>query len=143
VSDNLHREILARASVIPEVECLPNMPFDQLLDYYSETDVLVSTSRADPMPIAVTLGLMFAKTCLCASSIGHVKLLKDGENALIFQNESVPELVEKMTWILENPDAVTALGASGRKVYENHFHMTTFARNVGNLIRGLNLRESL
>jgi glycosyltransferase involved in cell wall biosynthesis len=113
------------------------MPFDQLLEFYSETNVMVSASRSDPMPISITHGLMFAKVCLCSSSIGHVGLLKDGVNALIFKNESVQELVEKMTWILQNPNVLPVLGAAGRKVYESHFLMTSFANNVGNLIRGL------
>jgi glycosyltransferase involved in cell wall biosynthesis len=138
-SDIFYKDISARARLIPEVECLPNMPFDQLLQFYSETNVMVSASRSDPMPISITHGLMLSKTCLCSSSIGHTGLLEDGVNALIFKNESVQELVEKMTWILQNPNAVSVLGASGRKVYESHFLMTSFADNVGNLIRGLDL----
>jgi len=136
-SDIFYKDMLARAILIPEVECLPNMPFDQLLEFYSETNVMVSASRSDPMPISITHGLMFAKACLCSSSIGHVGLLKDGVNALIFKNESVQELVEKMTWILQNPNVLPVLGAAGRKVYESHFLMTSFANNVGNFIRGL------
>ncbi|MHB8139509.1 MAG: glycosyltransferase family 4 protein, partial [Smithellaceae bacterium] len=136
-SDIFYKKILARACSIPEVECLPNMPFDQLLEFYSETNVIVSASRSDPMPITITQGLMFAKACLCSSGIGHARLLEDGVNALIFNNESVQELAEKMIWILQNPDALPILGASGRKVYESHFLMTSFADNVGNLIREL------
>ena len=136
-SDIFYKDILARARLIPEVECLPNMPFDQLLEYYSETNVMVSASRSDPMPISITHGLMFAKACLCSSSIGQVGLLEDGVNALIFKNESVQELVEKMIWILLNPNALPVIGTSGRKVYESHFLMTSFGNNVGNLIRGL------
>ena len=140
-SDIYYKDILARARLIPEVECLPNMPFDQLLEFYSETNVMVSASRSDPMPISITHGLMLAKTCLCSSSIGHTALLEDGVNALIFKNESVQDLLEKMTWILQNLDALSVIGASGRKVYENRFRMTSFADNVGNLIRGLDLQR--
>jgi glycosyltransferase involved in cell wall biosynthesis len=136
-SDTFYKDILARARLIPEVECLPNMPFDQLLEFYSETDIVVSASRSDPMPIAITLGLMMAKACLCSSRIGHVGLLDDGVNALIFKNESVQELAEKMTLILRHPDVLPALGARGRKVYESHFLMTSFVNNVENLIRGV------
>jgi glycosyltransferase involved in cell wall biosynthesis len=141
-SDIFYQAILARARLIPEVECLPNMPFDRLLECYSETDVVVSASRSDPMPISITHGLMFAKTCLCSSSIGHVGLLEDGVNALIFSNESVQELVDKMIWVLQNPDSLPVLGAAGRKVFESKFLMTSFAENVGNLLRKLGLQQS-
>ena len=141
-SDIFYRNMLARARSIPEVECLPNMPFDQLMEFYSETDIMVSASRSDPMPISITHGLMLGKACLCSSGIGHVGLLDDGVNALIFKNESVQELLEKMTWILQNPEVLPAIGASGRKVYESHFLMTSFAANIGKLIPGLDLYRS-
>ncbi len=83
-----YKKVLATAALIPEVECIESMTQDRLLEFYAETDVLVSASRDDPMPIVVTDGLMFSTVCLCSSAIGHAKLLEDGKNALIFTNKS-------------------------------------------------------
>ena len=134
-SANFDRQVCDQARLIPEVECLPNMPFSQLLEQYAETDVVVCASRADPLPISITQGLMFSKTCLCSSVTGHAALLTDGENGLIFENESAVALAEKMTWALQNPQAILALGIEGRKIYEEHFLMSSFADNVKNLLQ--------
>lgn len=133
-SAGFHEKICARARLIPEVECIPNMPFQRLLEQYSATDVVVSASRADPMPISITQGLMFAKACLCSSAIGHAHLLEDGNDGLIFANESAAALADKMAWLLQNPDRLPMLGAAGRKVYEKHFLMTAFINNVSALL---------
>jgi glycosyltransferase involved in cell wall biosynthesis len=130
-----YKNVRAKAALIPEVECIESMPPDQLIAFYAETDVLVSASREDPMPIVVTEGLMFSKVCLCSSAIGHAQLLEDGKNGLIFAKESAEELSQKMAWILNNPTEMAALGIAGRKVYEKHFLMSAFVSNVGNLMR--------
>ena len=133
-TENFYKDVLARANQIPEVECLANMPFDHLLYYYAETDIMVSASRADPMPIVITQGLMFSKPCLCSSTIGHAHLLEDGKDGLLFASESTEALAEKMAWLLQNPAELSVLGAAGRKVYEQHFSMTCFIDNVSSLL---------
>jgi glycosyltransferase involved in cell wall biosynthesis len=130
-----YNNICAKAALIPEVERVESMPPDQLLKFYAETDVLVSASREDPMPIVVTEGLMFSKACLCSSVIGHAQLLEDGKNGLIFANESAEELSKKMAWIINNPTEMAVLGMGGRKVYEKYFLMSEFVNNVGNLMQ--------
>ncbi len=130
-----HEKILARASQMAEVECIANVPFQALRELYAETDVVVCASRADPMPISITQGLMFSKACLCSSAIGHADLLADGKDGLIFENESAAALAEKIAWAIQNSTAVTAIGVEGRKIYEKHFLMSAFVDNVKNLLQ--------
>ena len=132
--DAFYDKVRVHAARMPEVELIPNIPFEQLRQLYAQTDVIVCASRADPMPIAVTQGLMFSAVCLCASGIGHAGLLVDGENGLLFKSESADALAEKMRWILEHPQQRSAVGAAGRKVYEEHFLMDSFTGNVHKLL---------
>lgn len=134
-SASFHEKVRAQAHIIPEVECIPNVPFQQLRELYAETDIVVSASRADPMPISITQGLMFSKVCLCSSAIGHAHLLEDRKNGLIFASESVEALSTNMAWLLENPVELTVLGAGGRAVYEQNFLMDGFIRNVEYLLQ--------
>ena len=132
-----YNDIRAKAALIPEVEIFDDMPFDRLQEFYAETNVLVSASRDDPMPIVITQGLMFSKACLCSSAIGQAQLLEDGKNGLIFNSESPDDLSKKMAWLIQNPDEITALGIAGRAIYEKNFMMCSFVANVENLIRDL------
>jgi glycosyltransferase involved in cell wall biosynthesis len=134
-SADFYKKVRTQAARIPEVECIENISPDRLLEFYAETDVLVSASRDDPMPIVTTQGLMFSKVCLCSSVIGHAQLLEDGKDGMIFTNESAEELAEKMAWLLQHPAELPVLGMAGRGLYEKHFLMSRFASNVENLIR--------
>ena len=127
-------ELYARARTMPEVELIPNVPFEQLRELYAQTDVVVCASRADPMPIAVTQGLMFSSACICSSVIGHAGLLVDGEDALLFESESADALAAKMAWALRHPDELHAIGLAGRMVFERHFLMNSFVDNVRHLL---------
>lgn len=129
-----YEEVCKKAAQIPEVECIDSMPSVKLLEFYAETDVLVSASRDDPMPIVVTEGLMFSKTCLCSSVIGHARLLEHKKNGLIFTSESVEELAEQMTWLIQHPSERIAIGLAGRELYEKYFLMSRFTDNVKHLI---------
>jgi len=133
-SANFQDKVYSQASQIPEIELIPNVPFDELQRLYAQTDIVVSSSRADPMPISITQGMMFSKVCLCSSAIGHAQLLEDGKSGLIFANESVEQLAEKITWLIQNPAELPALGVSSRAVYEKYFLMDGFINNLNVLL---------
>jgi glycosyltransferase involved in cell wall biosynthesis len=130
-----NKAMCARAARIPEVECIKSIPFDELQELYAETDVFVCASRDDPMPIVITQGLMHSGVCLCSSAIGQAQLLADKKDGLIFTSDSADALAEKMAWILQNPNELAALGIAGRAVYEKYFLMSSFVKNVGDLIQ--------
>jgi len=134
-SVKFHKKVLAKTLLIAEVECIENMPPNKLMEFYAETNVLVSASWDDPMPIVITQGLMFSKVCLCSSVIGHAQLLEDRKDGLLFTNKCVEELSAKMAWIIQNPNELTVMGAAGRKVYEKYFLINSFVNNVEKLIQ--------
>jgi len=125
-----YKTVRAKGDLFPEVEFISSVPSDELQELYAETDVFVSASRDDPMPIVITQGLMYSKLCLCSSAIGQARLLEDGKDGLIFANDSAEALSAKRAWILENPNELTALGVAGRIIYEKYFLMSSFTANV-------------
>ncbi len=133
-SSVFHKEINTLAVKFPEVECFPNMTFQKLNRQYEETDVVVSASRADPMPISITQGLMFSKVCLCSSVIGQSGMLTHGVNGLIFENESYEDLAQQMSWLIQNKEKHAVIGAAGRRIYERYFSMIHFIENTKKLI---------
>jgi len=126
--------IREKAALIPEVEYYENMPLERLQGFYAESDVFVSASRVDPMPIVITQGLMNSKVCLCSSATGQAQLLDEGKNGLIFKSGSVEELSSQLAWILENSDKLDAIGIAGRAIYDQYFDMSKFVTNVKHLL---------
>ncbi len=133
-SIDFYNQIRSQTADYKDIEFYDNMPLEKLHEFYAKTDVFVSASRDDPMPIVITEGLMFSKTCLCSSAIGQAQLLQDGVNGLIFADESVSELADKMNWILQNKHELTRIGKSGRVKYEEYFLMSSFINHVKSLM---------
>lgn len=133
-SEVFYKKIRASARLIAEVEFISNMPLEELQKYYAETDVIISASIDDPMPIVITQGLMFSKVCVCSSAIGQAKLIENEKDGLIFSNGSAEDLAEKITWILQNSSQLNSLCVGGRAIYEKYFLMTSFIDNVSKLI---------
>lgn len=130
-----YENICDRANRMPNVECIDSMPQEKLLEFYAETNVLVSCSREDPMPIVITEALMFSIACLCSSSIGQAELLEDKKTGLIFISESAEQLSNKMIWAIENQGKLQSIGEAGRKVFEKYFLLDDFANNLADLTK--------
>lgn len=117
-----------------EVKILPQMSFEELLNYYAESDVILSTSDFDPMPIVVTYGLMFKKLCLCSDAIGTALLIKDKENGILFKAGNAKDLNQKITDIVQNFDKYKPIAEKGYEVYKNNFSQELFKNNLEKLV---------
>ena len=79
-----YKKMLDRASGIKELDILPPVSHDELLQYYADCDVVVSSSIVDPFPIVITEGFMHSKLCLFPDAIGQALLVEDKKNAVLF-----------------------------------------------------------
>ncbi len=119
---------------LPQISCIPAMPHDQLMKQYEDIDVVISVSRSDSMPIVITEGMMQAKTCIVPDNVGTARYIEDGINGLIFGQENVLELSEKLRWLLHHRDELRFIGQKARRVYETYFSKEVFAANIRNVM---------
>ena len=130
---NYGLEVLEKFKKVPEIKIVPEMPFDELLNFYSKSDVILSTSDFDPMPIVVTYGFMFKKLCLCSDAIGTALLIKDKENGVLFKAGNANDLTDKLTDIIENYKDYTSVAQNGYNIYKENFSEDMFNTNVQKL----------
>lgn len=98
-------------------------------DYYkllNECDIFCMTrinSKFANAGFPFKLGEFLASgKAVIATNVGDVsKYLKDDVNALMIQPNSVRELIEALTKLVENPDKICALGIEARKTAELNF----------------------
>ena len=96
--------------------------------------MVISVSRSDSMPIVITEGMMQAKTCIVPDNVGTARYIEDGINGLIFGQENVLELSEKLRWLLHHRDELRFIGQKARRVYETYFSKEVFAANIRNVM---------
>ncbi len=127
-----YKKMLDRASGIKELDILPPVSHDELLQYYADCDVVVSSSIVDPFPIVITEGFMHSKLCLFPDAIGQALLVEDKKNAVLFKTGDAIDLKNKIEDIVLNFEKYQNIAKEGRKIYEDYFSMEKFSENVKN-----------
>lgn len=130
-NDVYHRKIIEKAGkMAANIELLPEMPFEKLLEYYALSDVIVVPSREDPMPIVATYSFMFSIPCICSDSTGTARLVENGKNALVFARGNADELAANMKLLFEDKKLYREISSSAGKVYREHFDMKAFENKI-------------
>lgn len=96
----------------------------------SAVDVLICPSRQDSMPTVVAEAMMHGVPCLLSDAVGTSAYVEDGVNGFIFHSEDVVGLSKKILWCMRHHQRLTGMGVSARKVYETHFSMEMFEKNL-------------
>ena len=93
---------------------------------YKQADVVLCSSREDPMPVFVTEAMMQSKAIICSENTGSAGVLSDGIDALIYSNNDPTILSEKIIELVSEKDLASRIGREARHTYEKHFSMEMF-----------------
>ena len=130
-NDSYHLSIINKIDKIKaNIEILPQMSFENLLNYYALSDVIVVPSRYDPMPIIATYSFMFSIPCICSDSTGTAQLVENGKNGLIFTSGQAKELAIQMQRIFEDKKLYKKISLAAENVYRDNFDMKTFENKI-------------
>lgn len=76
----------------------------EIYRYLNRSDIMVSSSRFDNMPVSVLEGFN-AGLLVIASNVGGVPyMIEDGINGLLFESDDDDGLAAKIIWALEHPE---------------------------------------
>ena len=83
------RKIIRELVQIPQVSLLGILGREEMTAFYEKIDVLICSSREDPLPIVITESMMHYKpVIMSASGIGQVELLENQQGELLFESDS-------------------------------------------------------
>lgn len=105
---------------------------DELLN---EADVLICPSREDPMPTVAAEAMMHGVPCVVSDVTGTAAYIQDGTDGWIFGCEDVEELAAKIVWCVEHNAGSPDMRLKARKIYEEHFSMEVFERDLLRIIK--------
>lgn len=97
-------------------------------------DVMVCPSREDPMPTVVAEAMSYGVPCIVSDAAGTAEYIVEEENGLLFESENADALAEKIRWCVEHRDKLEQMGEKARRIYEKHFSMEVFEKNVMEII---------
>lgn len=113
-----------------QVELLPPVSRERLMELYRCTSSVICSSREDPMPVFMTECMMMSKVPICSENTGTAKVLREGYDGFIYGNNSPEELAQKILYVITHRDELDRIGKNARKTYENLFRMDRFEENV-------------
>lgn len=115
---------------IEQVRWLGEKTHDEVMQLFSEIDVLVSASLEEMLSIVAIEALMTETICILADSVGVAGYLNHGENGLIFPKGDAYTLAKWMSWCIAHPGERHNIGKSGRKVFETSFSEDAFQKRL-------------
>lgn len=101
----------------------------KLVPYYSRADVFVAPSIWDEPLGLVILEAMACKTPVVVTRKGGIPLaVKEGVNGLFIRARNSSEIVEKVNYLLDNPNIRYKMGENARKITEKRFSWEIIGR---------------
>lgn len=129
-TDEYGNQIRALAAGDGMIQIMGQLTRSEIYKIYDKIDVVVCPSLEDPLPIVVTEGMMYGKTCIVSDKTGNVQYITDKENGLICKAADPEDLCEKIRWVIHNKEKLSTIGAASRETYEKHFSMETFGQRL-------------
>ena len=117
------RKMVADAGISDRVVFTGRVPHNEVTDFYRICDFLVLPRRDTRETRLVTplkpLEIMAMGKPLIASDVGgHLEMVEDGVNGLLFKSEDVSDLASKCAMLAGNRDLRADLGTRARKWVE-------------------------
>ena len=123
-------KVVAMAGKYPEVKIIDFQPHEKILEMYGKVDALVVPSREETLSIVAIEAMMMGVPCILADKLGVSYYVKDEENALLFENGSASNLMDRLHEVIDNQELLSPIGRKGRFLYEKEFAMEIFKSEV-------------
>lgn len=130
----LAQNIKQDAENIPEVIFKGTVDREEINRILSETDVLICSSREDPMPTVAAEAMRQSTMCLVSDATGTSEYIHHKENGMVFESENVSQLALDIAWCVENKNTLREMGKKARTIYENVFSVEVFERRLMEVI---------
>ena len=118
--DRLH-SLVSKSAVRGAITFLGPLTGDKKFECYRRCDVFAMPSREDSFPIVFPEANAFGKPVIGGRSGGVPDAITHEANGLLVDPNSVDEIADAITRLLENPAEGHRLGANGRRRVENEF----------------------
>lgn len=103
-------------------------------NYLCQSDVFILPSDTEGMPLSIIEAMAHGLPCISTNVGGVPEVIMDSETGFIIETGSVDELIEKLIYLMENPDECVQMSQKARKRYELLFTKETFVKGVRGVI---------
>ncbi len=93
-------------------------------------DIFVLPAPAEPFGLVLLEAMAMGKPVIAANAGGPCEIVVHGQTGLLFEPGNPQSLAAAMADLLNNPEKAKAMGAAGRKRFEDHFTAARMAAQI-------------
>lgn len=134
-SSVMARQLKTETASMPEAVMTGVVNRERIDEFLDGADALICPSREDPMPTVAAEAMMHGVPCIVSDVTGTAAYIQDKADGLVFACGDAEELSTKIVWCVEHNAELPDMGLKARKIYENHFSMEMFEKNLMRIVR--------
>ncbi len=127
------KNLAAELGVAENMEFLGHVEPERIPDYLSGADVFVRPSRSEGLGNSFLEAMAAGLPVIGTRAGGIPDFLKDGETGLFCEIDNPKDLAEKITYLLDNPDAARRIAANGRTLARGNYSWDGIASRMKNI----------
>ena len=135
-SEEIYNKIRSLCKRYPEqVKYVSPMDLETLRQFYNSIDVLICSSRDDPMPVVVADVLSLGKIVICSNNTGSAELLRQYSSGFVYETDSDKQLASCICKVVMlSGEQIICEARKGREVFERTFSHEVFSNNLRKLL---------
>jgi len=118
-----HEKLAEKLNVKNKIIFTGRIPHDEVLFYYSVSDIVVVPSLQEAFGLVVSEAMACGKPVIGTNVGGIPDQIIDGYNGFLVKPRSPKDIAEKIIWLLENQEEAKVMGMRGRKIVEEKFNI--------------------
>lgn len=98
-------------------------PHKDVHKFYCLSDIFILPSHQEGLPLSMLEAMSVGLPCIVSRVGGVSEVITNGENGLLIEAKNSTDLMQKMTWCLENGDKLELLGHAASLTIREQFSM--------------------
>ena len=136
------KKILSVLEKYPNFKWLGNLDYpDKVRQFLTEIDIYALISGMDMSPLTLQEAQLMKKPIIATNVGGIPELIKEGETGFLVEKGSHKQIIEKISFLLENPEIAGKMGIAGKKFIEENFSWEKIAEEFKNIVDELELNK--
>lgn len=102
--------LIVRAGLGEEVKFIPNLPYADLIQLFTQAHVLVLPTLADGFGMVITEAMAQGLPVITTYNSGGPDIITEGKNGFLLEAGNIEQLANKLKWCVANKDQLEIMG---------------------------------